>query len=669
MNFSRDLLGWINTKTNSEEMDFQTVQRCFRNTVRVIQENIHLESLKQPVAKIQNTNIIVNFKHIGEIFCSKKTTQAIDYLLKANAIDVLTTLAVYDIPQGTLSEFLIFLGNIIRSMPVSRVTSVQVHSPLMKILWQVDQIQYKQPLLQLIHALTSKIRTNPNLFHIFFYKMSNQLKQGLAKNSKTLATLSSINENEWVCPLLSPLLTYINLSTSLGDVARHALVDLVSISSTQYLDELSLKSWIEYLFKSDLGGYLYQGIIQLWAASTQLMPNIDEEQLPEDSLINILLLIEQITRLPIKLDIKLECLRCSREAFINCCRDLQHLITNFQDVSCEVRLRKGLDLLSKIASVLTSKTTPEQFKAEYIIISRLNGWQGDFGGDNQYRLEWSGCLGRLFVEVLCCGTYIPELMQKGDFTQTFEDVMDLNTIHIPLESLPIPMILDLLKVFDKNRTSYPESKRCTSWTDASTGVIRFLFENVDKLQVSPVFLRYQYLLMLVIRNHNISFVTSFIPESTCLEFVYTSYDIQRELCWRLLAEISTELTDSLASRMLDVYLNDCSMPEIKIYRGEGSSDFQDNAFIAFIIDNLESVHQDDFQTALISISIVTGLCKSDFKLASYLFTKILPIFAHLLQSVRQIDIKHPFKRLVFESTLELLGVWRKRAYKYVEGLK
>ena len=659
-----NLFGWVNSTFDPETVQLETTQRCYRNTVRVIQESIQLDSVGKPPLHLSDTNIIANLKHLGEVFVDKKQSNSLEYMLKSNGVDVLVSLAIYNVPKGVLGELLVFLGNVIRGMPVHRIVSVPIHRPLMKVLWQMEKITDKEPILQLIHALTSKIRTNPQLFHIFFYKMTNPIKQSLARSMKDVNAILTLKEDSWVCPLLKPLLLNLHLSSSLGDVSRHALVDLLCISHVRYLDSLTLSCWVNFLFSSDLSGFVYNGVKQLWLQSTQLVTDLQHNQLPDDALLNILLLVEQLMRMEINLELKLECLRGCKEAFFYCSRDMHHLINNFSDVANEVRLRKAIDLLSKIATVLTSKTSTSQLKAEFILISRINGIEGDFGGDDVYKMNWTASLGRLFVETLCCGTNILPLQQLGDFKQLFEDVMELQTIHIPNHSLPTPLILDILRCFEKHRHLYPPSTRCSTGQDDLDGILLLLFTKIEILQLSPLYIRWQYLLMLLIRNHGNSFVASYIPQATYKSYKFENYDKQRELCWRLLAEISSELSDELASKKLNEYLNEINIVDVEIYRRQGAAEFDENLFLNFVCNSLAAIHQEDHQTALVMFSIIAGLCQSDYKLADYLFSKILPICAELLGHVERIDNMNPFKKIVFESTLELIGIWRKRAYKY-----
>eukprot|EP00835_Amoeboradix_gromovi_P000673 NODE_25_length_35605_cov_0.353461.p5 type:complete len:669 gc:universal NODE_25_length_35605_cov_0.353461:18295-20301(+) len=659
-----NILGWFSA--DKEEVLLDTTQRCYRNTVRVIQESIQLASVDK-IIRLKDTNIAVNLEQLSQVFSNKKRSQSIDYLLKANCVDIMGSLAIQDKPKGVLFEFLMFLGNIIREMPLVLISSFEIHQPIMRILWQIDKIPYKEPLLQLIHALTSKIRVNPRLFHIFFYKMSFQVKSSLAKSMKDVKSILMLKENEWVCPLMTPILLNIHTSNTLGDVARHALVDLLSISHLEHLDSMTLDCWIKFLFESDLGGFIYSGIVQQWRDSTQLVTDIQNDQLPPDALINILLLVEQLMRMKIRLEIKLECLRCCKEAFLHAAGDMVRLISEFSNVANEVRLRKCIDLTCKITTVLTSSTTTNQLKAEFIIISRLNGFHGDINGEDVYVFNWTGSLGRLFVESTCLGTKIPGILQIGDFKQSFTEVMDLQRIQIPSGPLPIPLIVDILTCFEKDRNLYPLSKLCNVRNAESLSILSVLFDNLNELQQSPIFIRYKYLLMLLIRNHGTSFVVSYIPESSKKTYDFNQYNKQRELCWLLLAELSGELTESVASASLDRYMNETQTTEVEIFRSDGVATFDDNLFLDFIFTSLASIHEDDHQNALIILSIISGLCNTDYKLADYIFNRVLPICAELLMSVKLMNKNHPFKKIVIDSTFELLSIWRKRGFMYYKS--
>ena len=658
-----NLLKYISSP-DPQSSQLETTQRCFRNTVRVIQEAIQHASTGQTPILLSKTNISINLKQLGQVFSDKNHTTSLDFMLKSNCVDTLVTLSINDCPKGLLSELLLFLGNIIREMPIQRIVGVPIHRPLMKILWQIEKIVYVEECLQLIHALTSKIRMNPQLFHIFFYKMTYQVKQSLIKSMKNVKSLLAIKEDEWFCPLVVPLLLNLHQCSALGDVSRHALVDLLCITDSSLLDALTLQCWIKFLFNSDLSGQLYTSITSLWTKSTQLVTDLQNDQLPEDSLINCLLLIEQLERIPISLVVKLECLSASKEAFLFISRDIQQLVLNISNVANEVRLRKSVDLLAKIAIVLTSKADIEQYKAEYICISRVLGNEGDFSGDTPYSLDWKASLGRLFVEIVCIGTDIGKIEQLGDFKQSFEDVMELKLIQIPHHDLPTSYTLEMVQLYQKYISH--SSVKCPVSTDKVEGILKILFSNLGFLQQSPIFIRYKYLLMVLVKNHCYSFISCMIPELNNTKIDYLQYQDHRDSCWHMLAEIGSELGESITSRLLNNYMRETVCLECRIYRCPTEQKLESNDFLMFICHSLESLEQKDHHNALILFSIANGLCLLDFKVSLFLFDHLFPICAKLLEIIKPLDVKNTFKRVVYESCLELIAIWRQKGHFYIQ---
>ena len=631
-----DFLHWFVTAPANEDsplhdnmLHLQTTQVCYRNTVRSIQELIQLKSngiLQNP--SLKDTNLISNFKQLESVI---NFPNCLEYLLTHNSFDTLTTLCLSDCPSGLLNEFLIFLSNCINLLPTHHIISASIHRPLMRLLPIASNTIN---ILYLIHALTNKIKSNPHLFHIFFYNHT--------------------------CLLLNPLLIHLHSNQNVGDVSRHALVDLFSITTPSLLDPTTLESWLAYINKSNTTSILCNAIELQFNAATQLVMDLENELLPEDALINILLLVEQLMRMDIVLQLKLILLRGCCSAFIKATIHLQHMINNFSDVANEVRLRRGIDLLCKIATILTSKTHIRQYKGEYSLLSRIKGKrEGDYSGDSVHVLDWTGSLGRLFAEVLGIGNRTMFISEMGDFKGgALHDILGLQTIQIPDHGLPMPFIVDLLRITE---TVTDEPQQQVTMDVEVVGLLQTLFEKINLLQTSPIFLRYKYLLMLLIKNHGDTFVMCCFNLKRY--YKYEQYEQQRQKTWQLMGDIVEEMDD--VEDILNEYMNELNgVEEKEMYRVEGDMGFEAHVMLGFVLDQLSAIQQGDYQNALVIFSMVGGLLKCDYKLADYLFNLVLPKCGELLNKVKKMDVKNPFKRLIIESTLEIIAIWRKRAFKY-----